>query len=373
MTYQPPTRFKPYSYFELPGEPEAPVIFMPPLELAGELQVWIAATGSGNWGGCEIHVSDDDETYLKVGAIIGKSRMGILTSELPACASTPDEINTLQVDLSMSAGVLDVATEQAAQNLRTLCYVDGEYLAYADALLTALYKYDLTYLIRGAYGSERAAHLEGSSFVRLDAAIFKMPISAFEAGRTVYIKLLPFNIMGQKLALADMTAHEFVVPDLEPMGLSQPKNLMAATSDTAGQVDIECSVVELQDSRGVVQVIQDRQVTIDLTTTGANGLDEGSLAAESAYRLYLIMDRENSFVAGLASLSDDPVMPSGYTFKRLVSLVFTDTGGNLIDFGQQGPDWFVEESTWSEIDLIPVEDIVLFSPYPVTASLRLKL
>ena len=40
---------------EEPGNVNAPVIFEPPLDLTdGKNQVWIAASGGRNWGGCNV-------------------------------------------------------------------------------------------------------------------------------------------------------------------------------------------------------------------------------------------------------------------------------------------------------------------------------
>jgi hypothetical protein len=173
-----------------------PVIFEPPVWLAGSEQIWIGASGTGNWGGYYVWISEDNATYRMVGEVTTAARQGTLTASLPASATNPDVANTLSVDLTMSHGSLLSGTAQNANDLVTLCYVDGEYLAYETAALTSAYQYNLTYLNRAAYGSAATAHASGAQFLRLDDAIFKYTYDYRDVGKTIYIKLQPFNQFG---------------------------------------------------------------------------------------------------------------------------------------------------------------------------------
>lgn len=63
-------------------------------------------------------------------------------------------------------------------------------------------------------------------------------------------------------------------------------------------------------------------ITVDITASGANGLDTGAEAADTWYYLWLIFNPTTEVVAGLLSTSPtSPTMPSGYTKKRLISAV----------------------------------------------------
>ncbi|WP_114154651.1 phage tail protein [Chromobacterium haemolyticum] len=184
------------SNYNMPAGPVSqPVIFEPPLSLAGAPQIWIATSGGKNWGGCDVWVSDDNATYLRIGRIVGRSRHGVLASKLDNGPGV-DTVNNLRVDLSVSGGALLAATQQNAEELVTLCYVDGELLAYRDATLTAPNQYDLGYLVRGAHGTVISSHAAGSKFARLDQALAKFPYDKAKVGKTVYIKLQSFNIHG---------------------------------------------------------------------------------------------------------------------------------------------------------------------------------
>jgi len=59
-------------------------------------------------------------------------------------------------------------------------------------------------------------------------------------------------------------------------------------------------------------------ITVDITNSGLNGLDTGSVSNDTWYYLYVISNYTT--VAGLFSLSaSNPTMPSGYVKKRAVS------------------------------------------------------
>ena len=192
-----------------PGDTNPPILFEPPPGLtAGAVEVWIIATGGANWGGCQIWVSLDGTTYAYAGTIYRGGRQGVLTATLPNHAD-PDTTNTLAVDLTESQGQLLSGTTADADAFVTLCYCDGELIAYATATLTAAHHYDLTYLRRGVYGTPVGAHSAGASFARFgpnDPSLFKYVYPASFIGQTIHVKLPAFNIFGQSLqGLAGLT------------------------------------------------------------------------------------------------------------------------------------------------------------------------
>lgn len=177
-----------------PGAINDAVIFEAPnlLTVSG-LEVWIATSGQSGWGGCEVWVSRDNATYMRVGEINGGARHGFLTAQL-ALNADPDITDTLSVDISASGGQLTGGTRADADAYNTLCYVDGEFVSFQSATLTATGKYDLgTRLRRGAYGSKISTHNAGTRFARIDKAIFKYAFTMDMIGTPLYIKLLSFN------------------------------------------------------------------------------------------------------------------------------------------------------------------------------------
>jgi hypothetical protein len=222
-------------YNVAPGSVNQPLIFEPPPTLsAGVPQVWIGASGGANWGGADIWLSTDNATYQHYGRITAPARQGVLTAALPAGAD-PDTTDTLAVDLSESAGVLLSGTEADANSYQTLCYVDGELIAYETATLTATNAYSLTYLRRGAYGSAIGAHASGSQFCRLDQAVvaIDLPVSPVSyIGTTIYVKLLSFNLFGGGgELLADVDAYSYA-----PTGIGATVAPPASVSMATGYV-----------------------------------------------------------------------------------------------------------------------------------------
>src|SRR5579862_1442044 len=67
-----------------PGNTNAPIIFEPPSGLSGgDLEIWLIASGSANWGGCQVWVSSDGSTYALAGTLYAGARQGVLTAALP--------------------------------------------------------------------------------------------------------------------------------------------------------------------------------------------------------------------------------------------------------------------------------------------------
>jgi len=199
-----------------PGNAVAPIVFEAPVQIAQSgLEVWLATAGGANWGGCDVYVSSDGSTYKLAGRKHGPSRMGVLATAFPAAAD-PDTVDTLAVDLSESGGALLSGTQQDADLARTLCWVDGEFVAYETATLTGASQYALgTYIRRGLYGSTIAAHAAGAGFVRLDDAIFSLSYDKSEIGATIHIKLVSFNLYGgglQQLASVTDFTHTIAGP-----------------------------------------------------------------------------------------------------------------------------------------------------------------
>lgn len=204
-----------------PGATNQPIFFEPTDELGHGLFVWAAVSGvlPEVYGGCTAYISTDGLAYTPVGKQFGAARMGVLTGSLAPTSvnmtgQTIDQINTLSVDLTMSDGELVTATQADALALNTACYVDGEIVSYATATLVGANMYALTYLVRGAFGTETdiVTHPAGSNFARLDTGILKIPYDQSRIGSTIFIKLVPFNIWGGGgKTLADVPEYTYTI------------------------------------------------------------------------------------------------------------------------------------------------------------------
>lgn len=205
---------------EDPGDVLTPIFFEPTDAEANALEVWMAICGAdlSIWGGANVWVATDaGGTYQMVGSISGPARMGVLTAALPSVVDafappTVDSVNVLRVDLSMSHGDLQGGSTADMLANNTASYVDGEIVSYQNAALTGSHAYDLSPLVRGAFGSAIGAHAIGSPYVRLDGQVFHYPFTQDRVGTQIYIKLQSFNIYGGGLqSLADIGAFPYTI------------------------------------------------------------------------------------------------------------------------------------------------------------------
>jgi hypothetical protein len=223
------------NYAVHPGDVRDPVIFEPPPKLTGnESQLWMAVAGGQEWGGAVVWASTDDRSYQRIGTVRGSARYGALTG--PLAAGQPiDQVGQLPVDLSVSAGELTGATPSSAEDLLTTSYVGGEYIAFANAALTAKNSYTLSYLVRGAYGSTIAAHAAGEPFVFLDSSLFRYSYPHDWVGKTVYVKLTSYNKFGG--AMQDLSEVKTYQRKLEGSKVASLTSLVAVGRVFAIQVD----------------------------------------------------------------------------------------------------------------------------------------
>jgi len=202
-----------------PGLTLQPSFFEPTDQLAGGLEVWMAVAGANlpAWGGCNVYVSYDGVSYMFAGQQLGPARMGVTTAPLPAVvpSTTPptiDTSSTLSVDLAESGSQLTSGTQADLLGLATLCYVGGELLAYRDATPTGANSYNLTTLSRGAYGTTATAVPSGTTLVRIDSGVFKIPFTQDRIGQTLFVKLVNFNHYGAgPQTLASVAAYAYTI------------------------------------------------------------------------------------------------------------------------------------------------------------------
>ena len=204
-----------------PGNANAPVIFEAPVQIAttSGLEVWMAISGGPSFGGADVYISADGESYKYVGRSTGNCRQGLLTAELPP-GIDPDLLNFLSIDLSESRGEILSGTQDDADLGHTLCYVDGELVAYQNATLIDANQYALTYLRRGMYGTAIADHAAGAQFARMDDGKFVYSYDKSQIGQTIYVKLLAFNLyMGGNQTLTDVNPYTHVIqgPPVPPI------------------------------------------------------------------------------------------------------------------------------------------------------------
>jgi hypothetical protein len=212
-----------------PGAINPPGVFEPASSLTnGVAQLWVAASGGPNWGGCVVYVSFDAVNYTNIGTISTPAAQGTLTAGLASHAD-PDTVDTLSIDTTISAVALNNdATHADADNYRTLCTVapafttvcppNGECMSYGAVAITGTYTDNITYLRRGLYGTSPSAHSSGDFFTRFDLSKTTEPgnsvlvydLPAQYIGQAVYLKFCSFNRFANSLeSLASVTAYTY--------------------------------------------------------------------------------------------------------------------------------------------------------------------
>lgn len=89
---------------------------------------------------------------------------------------------------------------------------------------------------------------------------------------------------------------------------------------------------QARDSSNVNDIVLSGSVTMNAAVNGINGLDTGSLAANTLYAIYAVGDSSENNASGAvisANLSA-PLMPVGYDMYRLIGYVRTDGSSHFL-------------------------------------------
>jgi hypothetical protein len=239
-----------YIHSALPEPVNPPILIWPNARLRHQqVEIWVGVSGGENWGGCELWIAGPAGTiYRYKHTFRDPCRMGQLTAALPKYRhDTPDETNTLKIDLGMSRGEMVSGTEEDADALRTLIQICGErieqfgapdisptpiyygqMLSYAAATYQGNYEYWLNYLVRQPFDGWLAA-TTATRVLLLDNSIykFKLPVGAMKdpgnpngAGKRYFLKFLSYNLAGTKRqSLDEVAPYEILIPQDWPRWL----------------------------------------------------------------------------------------------------------------------------------------------------------
>ena len=122
--------------------------------------MWLLTGGGTNWGGCDVYLSTDNQTYKLAGRYLGSSRIGVNSSDFPS-GNDPDTSDTLTVTLSTAGELISATSTTDADLGHTLCY-EGGYpesrpaptlsSATGGSLTEATYYVRITYVFSGGEG-----------------------------------------------------------------------------------------------------------------------------------------------------------------------------------------------------------------------------
>jgi hypothetical protein len=115
------------------------------------------------------------------------------------------------------------------------------------------------------------------------------------------------------------------------------RNLLGQNNAGApnNKADYTADEMLVKDASGNPQLLLSFSVTIDLTASGANGLDTGSEASNTWYYAYAIAKADGTKAGLFSTSATAPTLPSGYTYKALIGVVRNDNSSNFYTFYQQ--------------------------------------
>lgn len=105
---------------------------------------------------------------------------------------------------------------------------------------------------------------------------------------------------------------------------------MGATPDE--QVDVDADCLTLFNTSFEAKAVTSVNLTISNTASGANGLDTGSVAADTWYYIWVIAKADGT-TAGLLSVSTTIAtitLPTGYLYGRLIGALYTDGTSDFV-------------------------------------------
>lgn len=170
----------------------------------GGNQIFVGVNAPSGWGGCSVWVSDNDQTYQRIGNISQQARMGRTKYGF---AQNGNFCNVV-----INQGVLKSGTHIDAERGNTLCWVNGEALSYESIEVHPNNWYTLQGLVRGQYGTNAINHNADERFVRVDEALFRYPYRKEDIGKTIYLKFTSMNLFGSnEQGLDEVQSYQYTI------------------------------------------------------------------------------------------------------------------------------------------------------------------
>lgn len=154
------------------------------------------------------------------------------------------------------------------------------------------------------------------------------------------------RIAFQASGLTTATTRTMTPPDADtkigPSVIAAGRNIVSRTNAATpnSKIDITADELLLKDSNSGAFLAASVSVTIDITASGANGLDTGAEAGDTWYYGWVIAKADGTIAGLLSTSSTAPTMPSGYTFKALATAVRNNGSSNFVAYRQAGNEAF---------------------------------
>ncbi len=170
----------------------------------GGNQIFVGVNAPSGWGGCSVWLSDNDQTYQRIGNISQQARMGRTKYGFAQ--------NGNFCNVTINQGVLKSGAHIDAERGNTLCWVNGEALSYEDVEVHPNNWFTLRGLVRGQYGTSAINHNADERFVRVDEALFRYPYRKEDIGKTIYLKFTSMNLFGSnEQGLDEVQSYQYTI------------------------------------------------------------------------------------------------------------------------------------------------------------------
>lgn len=170
----------------------------------GGNQIFVGVNAPSGWGGCSVWLSDNDQTYQRIGNISQQARMGRTKYGFAQ--------NGNFCNVTINQGVLKSGTHIDAERGNTLCWVNGEALSYENVEVHPNNWFTLRGLVRGQYGTNAINHNADERFVRVDEALFRYPYRKEDIGKTIYLKFTSMNLFGSnEQGLDEVQSYQYTI------------------------------------------------------------------------------------------------------------------------------------------------------------------
>lgn len=179
---------RPFIDYNQPAPSVSDVAIFQTVGDVGGNQVFVGVNAPSGWGGCSVWLSDNGESYRRIGSITQQARMGRTKYGFAAAG---DFCNVV-----LNQGVLKTATHVDAERANTLCWANGEAFSYETVEVHPDNWYTLKGLVRGQYGTKAIDHSAGERFIRVDEALFRHPYRKEDINKTIYLKFTSLNLFG---------------------------------------------------------------------------------------------------------------------------------------------------------------------------------
>lgn len=131
-------------------------------------------------------------------------------------------------------------------------------------------------------------------------------------------------------------------PVIQSSAIADHFNLVC-TSPTVSTLDIDADALIVTHANGDRIKLLAIDETVDITVSGAGGLDTGSEAASTMYFFYIIYDSNLDLTESLLSLSATaPTLPSGYEYFALIGGTLNNSSSDFPFYLQNGNDALID-------------------------------